>query len=412
MHKTHILENGFKVVFIPRKESQICSINIHLNAGSIYDEKGFNYGTSHFVEHMIFNGAKKYPNRNTLLNKILSKGGKRGALTSHFEQRHFVTISKEYIEIAFEYLSQTLLYPNLTEENFFKERAIILAELAKNESSTERFFYTKGVNTSVFKTKVLQNYPLGNVDSIKTINLEGVRLFHSTFFIANRMTLFISGNYSQEEIVELSKKYFAVKELKKKPRKETPIKLELNNPNNTKIKYEGRKNVMISCAQFLPKISGSKYLSLLFLMQILSVGVQSRLFIELREKRSLVYDIYPNNMCTQHGFLVGVVTQSSKENISEIKKIILSEIKNISINSVKEQELIRIKNRYKQTITEQSDSTIGICDKYYNHYKKFGSFYNFEKEAKRITLISLENIKESAQQLLKNKMNWIEMSSK
>ena len=167
MHYTFLLKNGLRVIFIPRKRSKICSINVHVDAGSICDEKSYPFGTSHFVEHMIFNGSKNYSTREDLLGIILDKGGKRGAYTGYFEQQHFVTISKQYLEQALNYLSQTLLYPCFTEEAFLKEKQVILAELAKNESSLERVFYTKEVNKTIFKSRALQNYPLGNKNSIE-----------------------------------------------------------------------------------------------------------------------------------------------------------------------------------------------------------------------------------------------------
>lgn len=410
MHYTFVQKNGLRVVFIPRKESKICSINVHVDAGSICDEKSFPLGTSHFVEHMIFNGSKKYPNREDLLGIILDKGGKRGAYTSYFEQQHFVTISKQYLQAGLDYLSQTLLYPSFTEEAFFKEKQVILAELAKNESSFERVFYTKGVNKTIFASKALHNYPLGNKNSLENITFKDVISFHAQFFNPNRMTLFISGDYSKETVVELCNTYFAKDNLINGLEKETFERLELNTPRVSKLTGINSKNVKIAYAQFLQKETGYHYLSMLFLMQILCVGEASRLFKELREVRKLVYDVHPNNLCTPYGFLIGIVTQASKEHTEEIKKVILSEIKNIAVNSIKKEELMKVKNKYRQKVIEGCDSTKDVCDMYYRHFKKFGSLYNFKQEQQQIELVTSQDIKDSAKLLLKNDISWIEMS--
>ncbi len=407
---THTLQNGFKIVFIPKIGTKICKISVLVDAGSMCEDAGgVPSGTAHFVEHMVFNGTKKYPNRNDLFNLVVKEGGTRGASTSQFIQNHFVSTLKQFVVPAFEYLSETLLNAVFTEQSFAKEKPIILSEFKKNDSNPDTKFYFHGVNATVFENKSLQNYMLGNRESIESITLKNITDFYNTYFTPNRMTLFIIGDFQKDEIITLSEKYFGEKIDTNNTTETNNTIIKIQEPHNTVLKYSGLTNSKIGCTQFIPNVTLKRYFSIMFLFRILCVGPTSRLFHELREKRGLIYQISPNNMFTPSGFMVGIVTQSEVKDIPEIKEVILNEIKDIENSGVLESELSQIKNRHFQTMERQNDATESLCSEYVEYYRKFKTIYDPIAETELVNSITVSDIKESAKLLLEKDFSWIEM---
>ena len=55
-----ILENGLRVITVPMKDNPTVTVFVLVEAGSKYETKEKN-GISHFLEHFLFKGTKKYP---------------------------------------------------------------------------------------------------------------------------------------------------------------------------------------------------------------------------------------------------------------------------------------------------------------------------------------------------------------
>ena len=302
---THTLDNGFKIIFIQRTGTKICKLGLLVDAGSQYDDADvFPTGTSHFVEHMVFNGTEKYKTRIELLEIITNDGGLRGAETSYFSQYHYVSTLGQFVEYAFDYMSQTLLYPKFTLESLDKERKIIISEFQKNESDPDRKFYFHGVNACVFKNTALQNYPLGNAIGIESITLDNIQQFHKQYFNPRRMTVFAIGDFDEQFMFNLTQKYFSGETKTQIQTEVATVGIDTNTLENKTLIYHGIKNAKIAYVQFVECKTVEQYYMLMFLSRILSFGTDARLFIELREKRNLVYQISPNNVYTPSGFFV------------------------------------------------------------------------------------------------------------
>ena len=54
--KKKIFNNGLKLIYEKKNDSDISSVSIMVKLGSIYEPKKF-YGLSHFLEHMVFKGT-------------------------------------------------------------------------------------------------------------------------------------------------------------------------------------------------------------------------------------------------------------------------------------------------------------------------------------------------------------------
>ena len=60
MYRKDRLNNGLRVVTNEMPGMQSVSIGIWIKAGGRYEDRGEHKGISHFLEHLLFKGTKKY----------------------------------------------------------------------------------------------------------------------------------------------------------------------------------------------------------------------------------------------------------------------------------------------------------------------------------------------------------------
>ena len=100
-YKFVTLKNGIQVTLIriPEGQSSKSAVAVSVGAGSMHEPDEYG-GLAHFVEHCVFLGNKKYPNRNSL-DKLISKHN--GYSNAHTELEYtafYLEVNKEAISRA------------------------------------------------------------------------------------------------------------------------------------------------------------------------------------------------------------------------------------------------------------------------------------------------------------------------
>jgi predicted Zn-dependent peptidase len=409
-HTIHTLKNGLTVVFVPRKGSKICKFSVVVEAGARYDDVG-NYpsGTAHFLEHMTHKGTQKYKNKDELLNIVLDDGGVRNALTYKEVQEYFVSTLDRFVEPAFDFLSQLLFHATLLEDTFETERTTILAECKKSDSNPDRVFFNNGVNKAMYKNRAMQISGLGTLESISQITLEHVRSFYKEYFKPKRMTLFIVGDIEEKTTLLLVKKYFENNVQEGEGRGPGLPSLEIKEPQNRNISFPGQSDVRISMRLFLDEVDRNGEYSFVLLMSVLAGGSNSRLLRKLRIERGLIYGIHYSSNFYPEGLLLGISTQSDRENIKTIKKLITEEIESVAKEGITQAELAQYKNQFIQDIERQSDSTESLTKMYTAEQRIYGEIFNKEREIKKISNVTQDEIQKAAVLVSSKTPSWIEM---
>src|SRR3972149_10637777 len=126
-----VLDNGLRVVLAPMNNTEAVTLLVLVGVGSRYETKKIN-GVSHFLEHMVFKGTKKYPTTEDV-NVIERIGGLQNAYTDiDVTSYHNKTLSTDWA-LALEINRELALAPRLEEKYIEKERNVILEEIKRGE---------------------------------------------------------------------------------------------------------------------------------------------------------------------------------------------------------------------------------------------------------------------------------------
>ena len=325
-----------------KTSSKISSIIVAFNAGQRVEKIGkFNAGLAHMLEHCIFKGTETRESLE-IQEEVSMLGGYINAFTSHEIVAYYIEVPYENLEPAMELMSDIILNSTIPDGEFEKERNVVLEEEASSYDSVGSFMYKE------FRSRFFKGYKsepvIGTKESINNFTAQEVRDFYKRFCTRDNIYLSVSSNCTKKHAKGLMEKHFGKANGRvKKPKTFKRIDkypavgqtLELTRPE---IEHT---YVWMSFPFFL---ESEKKPSSSIMASVLGGGMDSRLFVEVREKRGLVYSIGCGSSQgeTQGVFRVSFSTRD--ENVDEVIELVKQEIKKISTELITEKELIKTKN--------------------------------------------------------------------
>ena len=270
-----------------KSKSRIATIMVGFNAGSRNEIKNkYNMGISHMLEHCFFKGTT---NRNweKLLNDISYIGGSANAYTSYGKVAYMIDVPVENIDQAAEILHDMMANMNLSEEEFQKERQVVMEEMVSSSDSVYSFIWENLAD--VFFDNYLANPIIGTEESISSFTREEVLKYRNQFCNLDQAIVVISGDMKKKDAVSIMKKYFG----NANGRIKRPKFKKSNLPESCIVEIEKAGIEHAHVRVCVPgKIESKKDKIISEVMNSYFGGdMSSRLFKEVREKRGLVYSI-------------------------------------------------------------------------------------------------------------------------
>src|SRR5437868_6726361 len=123
MAKKFQLKNGLQVLLVESHKSPVISIQMWVRTGSADEGRG-EEGLSHFIEHLVFKGTRKF-GVGEIASVVEGAGGELNAYTSFDQTVFYVTISKQYFETGLTVISEMMGFPRFDEDEIDNEREVV-----------------------------------------------------------------------------------------------------------------------------------------------------------------------------------------------------------------------------------------------------------------------------------------------
>ncbi|KAL7990487.1 hypothetical protein Chor_013917, partial [Crotalus horridus] len=221
------LANGIKAVLISDPTTDKSSATLDVHIGSLSDPINIP-GLSHFCEHMLFLGTKKFPKENEYSQFLSEHGGSSNAFTSGEHTNYYFDVSHEHLEGALDRFAQFFLCPLFDESCKDREVNAVDSEHEKNlmNDSWRLFQLEKATGNP---NHPFSKFGTGNKYTLETRpNQEGIDVrqellkFHSTYYSSNLMAVCVLGRESLDELTNLVVKLFSEVKNKNVPIPEFP----------------------------------------------------------------------------------------------------------------------------------------------------------------------------------------------
>jgi predicted Zn-dependent peptidase len=288
-----VLENGLRVLTAPMPETRSVSITILVGSGSRY-ETAEEAGVSHFIEHMMFKGTSRFPSSKEISEAIEGVGGYMNAGTEREATVYWVKVARPHFWLALDLLADLLRNSLFREEDWEKERKIILEELNSTEDIPQQKVDFL-IDALLWPDQPMGRDIAGTKETVQNMSREKALEYKAAQYVPNNIVVSVAGAITHEEVVDSVAR--ALGDLS--PGEPRPWFPALNGQDRPRARVEYRKTEQAHLCLALRGLSSlhpDRY-ALDLLSTILGEGMSSRLFLELREKGGLCYDVFsaPNH---------------------------------------------------------------------------------------------------------------------
>ena len=291
-------KNGFKCYIDNTKCNKSYCISLFIKVGSCLesdDEKGI----SHFLEHMLFKGTKKFKNLSYILD---INGFQYNAMTMKECTLFYIKSTKiEKIPLIINILYQIVFHSLLDPVRFDNEKTVVMDEILEDQSNINTVLCDMSENL-MFNPEYFSipidsyDYTItGNNEDIERLTLKKVRDFYKKFYTVNNMFMVCTGNIGKDDNIISALETTFLQEKPKKLIQLLPIDKTLST-NRDFILVDGldldddNSGVVIINYTICGYNNIDRYILNLY-SYILTKGISSELFELLRNQNGIVYSI-------------------------------------------------------------------------------------------------------------------------
>lgn len=375
---------------IERTKSKMAYINIAFDAGARAEQGKYPIGIAHMLEHMIFKGT---PNRDAvgLQKEIGFLGGDINAMTSNEIVMYYLSVPAHNLEKSLEILSDMIFNSSFPEEEFLKERNVVLEEESQYISDNDSFMYNK-LSERIFTGRLSQPV-IGYKDTISNFTLNDLKKFYKDKYKKSGAIISLSSPFSKREAKRLLTKYFGRQSGFKLT---APEQEELSYPRGVeKISRETLEHTHVYVCFPGESIYHKDDAAKSVMMNILGGGMDSRLFENIRIAHGLCYSVGAQSLSFRDQGVSIIHSSTRKENAEKLIDLINIEIEKIMQDKVSEEELQRTKNKHLAQTYKVLES--GIASSRINLQRRFFNLKSIDEINEEIAAVTTEDILSVAQ---------------
>ena len=341
MCEEFVLSNGLRVVaeYIPHFPS--VSVGLWIGAGSMYETKEES-GLSHFVEHMLFKSTENRTTREIAV-EMDALGGQVNAFTSKECTCYYAKVIAEHLERAMSLLSDLLLNAKMDEEEFERERGVILEEIAMGEDTPEDLVYDLLAEAYIGEHPLARPI-LGTHEQIACVSRQALIDFRKKHYRPDNTVLAIAGQFDLEAFKAMAERYLGSWQAQGETHMPAPVD---SCSGDVKRKQKDIEQVHI-CLSYPGVAQDDDDLYPLTVMNnLFGGGMSSRLFQHIREEMGAAYSVYSYPSTYANCGTMTIYAGTSPEMAQEVIDALHEEIRKLLEDGVTDEEFAMAKDQLK-----------------------------------------------------------------
>ncbi len=398
MYKKIVLDNGLRIITVPKPDSLTTTILILVEAGSKYETKEIN-GISHFLEHMCFKGTKKRPQPIDIASELDAIGANYNAFTSMEYTGYFAKAQPNHFDITLDVVSDIYMNQIFNHQEIDKERGVIIEEINMYEDLPMRRVQ------ELFTTLLYGDQPAGwdiagRKEVIKKITRDDFINYHNKHYLAKSSLVVVAGKFNENEVVEKIKLAFFSIKAGEKTQKIKTIEHQDKPEFLLKHKKTDQTHLILGVRAF--DVFDERRYALEVLSDILGGGMSSRLFQKIRGEMGAAYYVHADaDLFTDHGYL-SASAGIDHNKINQVIEVILEEFKKLTEQPIQKKELQRAKDHLIGNLIINLETSDQLASFYSSQEIITKKIITPEELIKKIKEVRAEEIIDVAKNIFKN----------
>jgi len=285
--ESFLIDDHTQAEIFKNPHSPTVSIVFSFRDGVLY-EPYEEWGISHFIEHILFRGTKKFPTLYELSRAVEGMGGQVSAFSTRDMTAIWIKVLSGCEDTALTVMEELLTAPLLKEEYIDSERLIIHQE-RQRELNNPSFFTSLLLECLLLLPEPVCRHPVGKDEFINKINGDLLGNYIKKFYHKKNMAIAVAGNTKKNFIKKLEGM------LKKFPQGETvkkagfKINSNLNKGKVFHLPSHHKNQAYLSLGWKFPVKSRQEIFNWRIINTLLGAGYTSLLNRLLREEKNITY---------------------------------------------------------------------------------------------------------------------------
>ncbi len=391
--QTATLANGMKILIQEDHNIPNAALYFFFKVGSRNERPGIT-GISHFFEHMMFNGAKKYgPNQFDI--EMEKNGGNNNAYTTEDDTVYTDWFPSSALEKMLDMESDRIRDLSFDPKIIESERGVVYSERRTSVDNSNFGVLFEQLRAAAFQAHPYHWPVIGWPSDIEAWTMDDLKSHFRMGYAPNNCVMVLVGDVSSAQALALAKKY-----LEPIPRQEPPPPLRTQEPEQL-----GERRITVSrpaqlplemVAYHVPETKNPDDSALDVLETALARGQSSRLYSRMVDKEQLVISVQSFRQSSfDPNLLIFSMQPRSGVEPARAEKVLFEELARLRDQPLSDQELRKAKNqllaahyRELKTIAGRAN-LLGSYELFYGDYRKL---YSVEQSVEAVTSADVQRV--------------------
>jgi len=344
--------HGTEILIDPIPNVRSCSVGFWVKRGSCW-ELPEEQGLAHFIEHTVFKGTERYPEPQVMAEATDRLGGSLDAFTGKEAACFYGKVLKEKLPDLVDLLGELITTPTFVDEELVRERNVILEEISQSEDQPDdwvsELFYA-----NFWPGSPLAHSILGRREQVASFGPDQARAFFQKTYRAPNLLIAAAGDIHIESFLALIQP--VLDKLPQglvdggRPQANRPTPFLLNTPRK-----DLQQASLVMGYPTYPHVHPDRA-AVGVLSHVLGGGMSSRLFMELREKNALCYQVGTYLTHYQDAGALQISASCAPERARELVRRTVAECAKVRAHGVTVEELERAKLQLRTNLVFSQES--------------------------------------------------------
>ena len=391
---------GAKLVTAAMPERLSASLVFMFGGGSrLEDER--NAGVSHFIEHLFFKGTQRRPTSKEIADAIEGIGGFINASTDKELTAYWTRVPAEHLELGLDVLIDIVSNSKLAPADVERERTVILEELRMYQDQPQEYVQ------NLFEEIMWPDHPLGRdiagtEQSIARLTRDDILEYANAHYRLPNLVMGAAGGMDEGNVLALVAGNL---KLPAEPDGQAMAQppSELSGPRVLLRRRRTEQAHICLGVRALNYLHPDRY-ALDLMNTVLGEGMSSRLFLNIRERLGLAYDVHSFTQKHRDTGLLGVYLGVDPKNAVNAVRAVIAEMEKLCDFELSDEELTRAKEFTKGRLRLELENTNGFSFWFAYQQLLMGSIKTVDDEVALVDAVGAADIRRVAAEVLRSPM--------
>jgi zinc protease len=394
--QTHTLKNGMKILVQEDHSIPNVALYIFYRIGSRNERPGTT-GLSHFFEHMMFNGAKKYGPHE--FDRVMEAGGgSNNAYTTNDVTVYQDWFPRAQMEQIFDLEADRIRDLAFDPKMIASERGVVASERRLSVDGDNAGLLSEQLWATAFTAHPYQWPVVGWMVDIEGWKMEDLRHHFEMGYSPSNATLVVSGDVTADEVVKLAEKYIEPIPSHDPPPKVTTAEPEQLGERRAVVRKFAQLP-LVMMAYHVPQTNSDDFYARQVLQTILFTGESSRMYQRLVDKDQLAISIDGGSPFAFDPTLFEIDAQpKASVDPAAVEKAVYEELDKVSAQGVSDKELEKAKNILLARFYRQMKTISGKANTLGTYEVFFGDYHKLFDAAEQYNKVTKDDVQKVAKQ--------------